>query len=240
MGTGTHLGVHGTAMRRVRLVAILVVLATGIVALAIGLSRSNAGQAPAPTAIPATSAFAGIGQDGITLGSPDAPATLVEYADVQCPFCAVYAKTVLPTVVDRYVRTGRVKLELHVLAFLGQDSVRAARALAAAAQQERFWELSEQLFARQGAENSGWVTDELLRDAMAQTAGLDVERAWIATGSPAAARVLARAERSARRDRIAGTPAFLLRAGGATKRIEPAQLTAAGFTAALDAALAAR
>ena len=119
MGTGTHIGVDGTAMRprRLRLVAILVVLASGIVAMAIGLGRPDAGQPRTPSAIPATSAFAGIGQDGITLDSPDAPATLVEYADVQCPFCAVYATTV----VDRYVRTGRVKLELHVLGFLGQD-----------------------------------------------------------------------------------------------------------------------
>jgi len=96
------------------------------------------------------------------------------------------------------------------------------------------------LFARQGAENSGWVTDGLLRVAMAQTAGLDVERAWIAAGSPAAARLLARAKRSARTEQIAGTPAFLLRARGAPRRIEPDQMTVAGFTAALDAALAAR
>ena len=130
---------------RSTVLAALVVSAALIVGLAIGLSRTAADPPATRATAPATSAFTDIPRDGSVLGSPDAPATLVEYADVQCPFCAVYATTVLPTVVDRYVRTGRVKLELHVLAFLGQDSVTAARAVAAAAQQERSWELSEQL-----------------------------------------------------------------------------------------------
>ena len=64
----------------------------------------------------------GIPQQGVTLGEADAPATLIEFADLQCPFCAQYATQALPTVLDRYVRSGRLKLQLRLLAFLGPDS----------------------------------------------------------------------------------------------------------------------
>jgi protein-disulfide isomerase len=66
-----------------------------------------------------------------------APATLTEFADLHCPFCADYARDVLPAVVDRYVRTGRLRLELQLLAFLGDDSLRGGRMAAAAARQDR-------------------------------------------------------------------------------------------------------
>ena len=39
-----------------------------------------------------TTLLRGIPQAGIALGSPDAPVTLVEYADLQCPFCAEWAR----------------------------------------------------------------------------------------------------------------------------------------------------
>src|SRR5215218_6687076 len=57
--------------------------------------------------------YAGIPQDGIHLGKAGAPATLVEIADLQCPFCANYSRTALPSVVRDYVRTGRIRYELH-------------------------------------------------------------------------------------------------------------------------------
>ena len=63
-----------------------------------------------------TSALKGIPQSGLALGSPKAPVTIVEFADLQCPFCAEYHRNVFPSILDRYVRTGKVRLELRLLA----------------------------------------------------------------------------------------------------------------------------
>ena len=79
----------------------------------------------------------GIPQQGTALGSPDAPVTLVEYADLQCPYCAQWARDAFPELVRDYVRTGRVRIVFRGLAFLGPDSDAALRAALAAGQQRR-------------------------------------------------------------------------------------------------------
>jgi protein-disulfide isomerase len=57
--------------------------------------------------------------------------TLVEFADLQCPFCAQYARDALPRLIDRYVRPGRIRMQLRLLSFIGPDSECAARVAAA-------------------------------------------------------------------------------------------------------------
>lgn len=214
--------------------AVVAIAAVALVAAAIALTRPQE-EAPAGAAgVAAGSPLAGIPQDGITLGSPAAPATLVEFADPQCPFCAVYTRDVLPSVIDRYVRTGKLKLELHVLTFLGEDSVRAGQMAGAAAEQNRLWDFTDAFNTRQGAENSGYVTDDFLREVGA-VAGLDVERAM----SRRAQQDLQAAQTYADRLGIQSTPSFVLvESEGEPRAVVPEQLTPAAFSAALDKALA--
>jgi protein-disulfide isomerase len=187
---------------------------------------------PVPAPAGATSLFDGIAQDGIALGSPDAPFVLTEFADLQCPFCAAYARDVLPGVVERHVRSGRLRLELHVLAFLGEDSVRGGAMAAAAARQDRLWPFAEAFYRSQGPENSGYATDAFLRATAEATPGLDVDRAFRERDDRAVLQTLAEAERAAGALGADHTPAFYLRKGdGRPRAIEPE---------ALDAALAAR
>ena len=179
----------------------------------------------------------GLQQDGAFLGSPDAPFTLIEYADIQCPFCADYARDVLPELVERYVRPGKLRLEYRGLAFLGEDSATALRAVLAAGEQDRLWNVLDGFYARQGGENSGWVTDELVRDVAEQTPGLDVDRMLDDTSN--VDQQIARASDQARIDGIQGTPSFLIapREGGTPSRLEVQELSVAAFSQAIDAAI---
>jgi protein-disulfide isomerase len=160
-------------------------------------------------------------QDEVWLGDPDAPATLIEFADLQCPFCAEFANDELPRVVDEYVRDGRLRLELRLLAFLGPDSVRGRQVAHAAALQDRMWNYTERFFRNQGPENSGYATDSFLQRLARQTRGLDVDQLSQDFGNPQAEALTRQAERLARRLGVDGTPSFyLVRDGGEPEPIE--------------------
>jgi protein-disulfide isomerase len=166
----------------------------------------------------------GIPQSGLSLGSPDAPVTLVEFADLQCPFCAEYDQGVLPELLDRYVKTGKVRLELHLLRFLGPDSDRLARVAAAASAQDRMWQFTALAFARQGTENSGYATAAFI-DKLAADAGLKNPDA-----GPAAERLVRRSEQAARTLGIDSTPSFLIGpSDGTLERFQPSDLTPGAF-----------
>jgi protein-disulfide isomerase len=177
----------------------------------------------------ATAAFKGIPQSGIALGSPKAPVTMVEFADLQCPFCGEYQRAVFPTILRRYVRTGRVRVELRLLRFLGPDSDRLARVAAAAAAQNRIWQFVELAYQRQGAENSGYATDDYI-DSLAADAGLKSVNAG--AGAEAA---IARNEQAAQTLGVKSTPSFLIgRSGGTLHRLQPSELSPGAFTPQLD------
>ena len=85
---------------------------------------------------------------------------MIEFADLQCPYCHEYAVNALPAIVKEYVRTGKVKLVFFGMAFIGPDSDKALRARStprgSRASSGTYLDL---LYRNQGAENSGWVTD---------------------------------------------------------------------------------
>jgi protein-disulfide isomerase len=183
------------AVRRRRSLVRLAAVAGAALALvggAVAVSRIGGAQTPAASPGAAAARYAGLAQDGIALGAADAPATLVEFADLQCPYCAAYAGDVLPSVVDAYVRPGKLRLELNVLTFLGEDSVQAGRMAAAAALQDRLWPFADEFYGSQGVENSGYVTDDFLRTTAA-AGGLDVSSALKGRDGAEAERVLAQA-----------------------------------------------
>jgi protein-disulfide isomerase len=205
------------------------------------LSGDDGESAPPPVAVDGRETvrlFAGIPQDGIALGRPNAPVTLVEFADFQCPFCATFARDALPEIVRNYVRTGKVRIEYRALAFLGSDSVEAREMALAAALQDRLWQFGHLLFENQGEENSGWVTEERLEATANAVPGLDVERALADRSAAAVAEQAEMAEHHAQRFEISGTPAFLAgRTGGKLERIEIQSLDAGALTPTLDSLL---
>ena len=224
--------------RRVRVLGgatLVITLAIAALVLMGGRDHAAAPAAGPPAGVAEVDAMlAGVPQDGIALGDPGAPVTLVEFADMQCPFCRDFARQTLPLVVRDYVRTGKVRLEFRPLAFLGPDSERAAAVVAGAAAQHRLWQMADLFYSNQGRENSGYATDAFLRRLLDGIPGLDVRRALQDAASPAADRLLADAEALARRHAIASTPSFLI---GRTGAVERATLAGAPDYATLRARL---
>jgi protein-disulfide isomerase len=214
-----------------RLVAAAALAAVVVAAAAV--ASSSGGQPAAPVATPAL--FRGIPEHGGVLGDPRAPVTLTEYVDLQCPVCAAAARETLPRLVRDYVRTGKAKLDVRTLSFIGPDSERAARFAAGAAEQRRLWPFLEAFYAAQGPENSGYVTDEHLR-SVAAAAGVDAGAALEFAGSAAAQEPLNRANADAQRLGIDSTPAFTVARGAGAPRVLPAH-DARSVGAAIDAEL---
>ena len=179
--------------------------------------------------------LAGIPQKGIVLGDPKAPVTMVEFADLQCPFCRDYTTTVMPSLIASYVRTGKVKMEFRNVSFIGTDSLRAAQMAAAAGTQNRLWPYIDLFYANQQTENSGYVTDAFLRKIGGGVAGLDVSRAMSDRGTASVQRELTDAQTLWQDNGFTGTPSFLLgRTGSALHVLSITAFELGQFTAKID------
>jgi protein-disulfide isomerase len=123
------------------LAAILVVVV--VVATSSGTDGGKAHVAkPPPGSARAAAMFAGIPQHGQALGNPRAPLTLYEFADLKCPICREYTFNVLPMLLQKYVRPGKLRIVFQPQTFVGAppgDSERAARVALAAGVQNRLW-----------------------------------------------------------------------------------------------------
>lgn len=214
--------------------SVAIVAAAGLVVAALVL-RGNDDAAP-PSSTSAID-FAGIPQDGTVLGSPEANVTLIEYADLQCPACRNYSEAVLPTVVADYVRPGNVNAEFRGVAFIGPDSEKALRLVYAAGMQNRLWQLQEALYRNQGGENSGWLTDELVRELAAGIPGLDVDRLFADADSPDVAAMIEEVAAQADAAEVPGTPSLFIRIGDEEPYMLELGIGSAKLFAALDDAL---
>lgn len=190
------------------------------VAAVLGLACGSAANADAPGTAGVNALLRGIPQHGSWLGKPSAPLILVEYVDLQCPFCAQFSQKTFPPVVRGYVRTGRVRILFRGLAFLGSDSAKALRWTYGAAAQNKLWNVLELLFANQGRENAGWVTQPLLTSVARSVPGLDLRK--LRQDAPRSGLLIASAAAAARTARVPGTP--YLEAGHSLGELEPLAL----------------
>ena len=108
------------------------------------------------------------------LGAVDAPVTIIEFTDLQCPYCARFVRTTWPQLRTRYIDTGKVRfasrdfpLPFHPFALPAAIAARCAE------QQGKYWEFREALFQRQ---------PELAREPYDDIAGsLGLDRAQLAS-----------------------------------------------------------
>ena len=205
-----------------------------VIAVAVSSSGGSTESPPGAGGAEAAALFSGIPERNGVLGDPGAPLTLTEFVDLQCPFCASVSTTTLPTVVDDYVRSGKVKLEARTLHFLGPDSTVAAQVAAGAERQGKLWPFLEVFYANQGQENSGYVTDDFLR-SIATAAGVDADRALAQANGSFAERRLDRAQAEAARLGVDSTPTLVVSGNGRAPHVLDADpLDPRSVSAALD------
>jgi protein-disulfide isomerase len=189
------------------------------------------------TTAPARSTFAGIPQHGDTVGKASAPATLIVFEDPQCSYCDEWSVNTMPTVVEQFVRTGKLKLQYRGIKVVGPNSVPGLEAIVAAGLQNRLWQMNEAMYANQGSENSGWITTASLR-AIAEQAGVDPVKMLAAMPTAAVQDALKAAVQEAGTQGVGGTPTFfIVRPPGLAQQLSVTSLEPAPFIASLTAAL---
>ena len=172
------------------------------------------------------------------LGSPNAPVTLVEYIDLQCPACQQFETQAMPKLLQRYVRTGKVKIEARPIAFIGPDSERGRAAALAAAEQNRLFNYMQLLYFNQGTENTGWLDDAMIKAAAASIPGLDVH-AWSSARGSAAVTDQEKPVRRAggMQDNVTETPTVLVgKTGGKLQKVSVSLSNIDSLSAAIEAA----
>jgi protein-disulfide isomerase len=210
----------GTAERRQRLIKLASAagfLALVAVVVVVVVSGSNSGGGDASNISDAQAVnqlLDGIPQDGLVLGKPSAKVTLLEFGDLQCPFCKGYSEDVLPQVIENQVRAGDAKLSFNNFTIIGPQSTPAGAAAIAAGEQGRGWNFVELFYRNQGGENSGYVTDAFLT-AIAKGAGVPDIAKWNADRK--SKRVLSKvAATTAEAEKLGftGTPSFAVKGSG--------------------------
>jgi protein-disulfide isomerase len=217
----------GALVAAAAIVVVLIVVSSG------GTKKGGSAKGDAAGATQSSQLLTGIPQQGVTLGNPKAPVTLTEFADLQCPFCRDYTVNTFPSLVAKYVRTGKVKMVFQNYAFIGPDSLTAARAAEAAGKQNKLWNFIDVFYNNQGTENTNYVSDAFLTK-IANGAGVDAKKMLSDRLDPQIDQSIALAQQAAQQAGVNSTPTFLLKKGIAA----PQKLSAAAVVAAIDKAVA--
>ncbi len=96
-------------------------------------------------------------------GDPNAPVTIIEFGDFQCPYCGRFAATTEAQIDEQYIQSGRARFGYWNFAFLGSESNWAAEAAECAADQDKFWEYHDILYSSQSGENQGAFNKDNLK-----------------------------------------------------------------------------
>jgi protein-disulfide isomerase len=137
-----------------------------------------------------------------TLGNPEAPITIVEFSDLQCPFCARVAPT-LVELMKQYPNDIKWVFKNFPLDF-HKDAPPAHRATLAAGEQGKFWEMHDLVMANQQAIK----TDDLL--AKARSLNLDMARFTADLESDKVKQRLEADKREGEQANVTGTPTFFI------------------------------
>ncbi|MFI4993497.1 MAG: DsbA family protein [Solirubrobacterales bacterium] len=248
-----------TAQRRKRLVqlgavagAVVVIIVVILAATSGGGSKSGIEKTPASGGTPATpkvvtevtSLVGGIPQNGNTLGSPKAPVTMQYFGDLECPICRQFTEGALKPLIERYVRTGKLKIEYRNLetATREPETFKTQQIAAlAAGKQQKAWDYIELFYHQQGQEGSGYVTEKYLQELAKQVPGMNLATWSADRNNSEFTNTLTTDAQAANNASFTGTPSFQIgKTGQAPKKYEYSSLSEpSGFESAINAALKA-
>ncbi len=148
-------------------------------------------------------------RDDMVLGSPKAKVTVVEYASVGCPHCAVWASEVFPGFKTAYIDTGKVRFVYREM-LTGNPTLAAAGFLTArCAGPAKYFQVVDGVYrAQAGIEQAGDAYAPLLR--IAKDAGLTEDQFSACLKDPARLAALQAREKRAEEDGVTGTPTFIV------------------------------
>ncbi|MBA4420189.1 MAG: hypothetical protein C0391_03490 [Anaerolinea sp.] len=112
--------------------------------------------------------------DGMAMGDPNASIVLEEYSDFQCKYCKIFADDSEQSIVEDFVSTGKIYFVYKPFTVIGSESDAAALAAYCAADQNKFWEYHDILFANiTGAQVGDFLDNRLY--AFAEKVGLNMD-----------------------------------------------------------------
>jgi protein-disulfide isomerase len=130
--------------------ALAAVVVAGLAVAAMVRAPNSAGpDVPKPEASPLPEADPLL--EARTKGSPDAPVTLYELSDFQCPFCRTFFEETWPLILREYVETGKIKVTFLNLPLISihPNAAEAHEHAMCAALQDQFWQMHDRLFETQ-------------------------------------------------------------------------------------------
>jgi len=204
-----------------------VLLAAVVVAILIVVSQSGSdggGDTTITGASTVEGELKGIDQDGTVLGDPKADVTVVEFGDLQCPVCKEFSEQVSGDLIAGPVSDGDAAYEFRQWPIIGDQSVDAAKAALAAGEQGVYWNFVELFYENQGAENSGYVTDDFL-ESIADGAGVaDIARWNEDRAEEKWDAVLADNDAAASEEGFTGTPSVIVEGPNGSEVPDPLNL----------------
>jgi protein-disulfide isomerase len=211
-----------SALRRTRLTQLAVVVAVVVAAIAAVLivTDGSGGSPPRPGSTQANATvrgidtlLAGIPQSANVLGRPTAPVTLEWFGDLECPYCREFTLGALPTIIQKWVRTGNLKIEYHSMETATREPTvfRTQQVAAlAAGEQDRMWYYIETFYHEQGNEDSDYVTERYLHGIASQVPGLRLALWTSDRSDPGLANEVAADRQAVKEEGFKSTPSFLI------------------------------
>src|SRR5262249_3331472 len=236
-----------TRRKRIRQLGIIVAGVVAIIVVVLiatggsgGTKKVQSGTKAANETVAQVSAnIGGIPQNGNTIGYPNAPVTLQYFGDLQCPVCKQFTIAALPSIIQKWVRTGKLKIEYRSMKTATQEpetfDTQQVAALAAG-KQAKMWYYLELFYREQQEENSGYVNEHFLQNLAQQVPGLTLAKWTSDRSDPALSNEVVTDAQAANSEGFTGTPSFLIgKTGGAMHKLEAGTVSSsAPYDAAIE------